>query len=537
MVVAAWSSVARRWQFPYTVPGSGTRDLFVLIALIVVGTAAWAVQTKNGFNGDEYVLRGFYNGDTVTFVSLVQRAIIDPTNLSRNPFAANGDLEYPTLLHAGFGTALRLMGTGVDWLRFLPLLTYLQLLITIPLFFLLWDVVLPQPPAGEQWLGVMNHWLILFSQTIITVGVLALAWDNSIFPQSHFFLSGLFILAGAALVQSNRVPSREQYVAAGVGVLISLLLMLANAVTGTAALLGVIAWTAARALLPSISVRLRLGLVLLVGILLAIFFAAIPGHAELGLPQFSYTATGDIVRLLPFLALLFAGALLQLNRASFLPLYSVGLGFLALIIFFLSTRSIVVANASRFLYHAILVASPLLLLPVLRLWYYLRREYWLSTRSFLEYVVAWGSTGILVTLLTFPMLSSVASAHDILMFSQPFSLSRAEQEALWWIADHSLPTDIILTSPLEPWVVPYFTGRSLLRAGHNDSEATPFWLSPDDAVLADQRVAFTGNKEAQTRILPEADYLLLDTAALPQWEPLPARQVFRNQASTVFKLR
>jgi hypothetical protein len=72
--LALFASLYKYWKSPYKVPGSGKRDGFIAIALVVVLAIAYPIISSNGYHGDNFILHGFYNGDTVTFASLVNKS-------------------------------------------------------------------------------------------------------------------------------------------------------------------------------------------------------------------------------------------------------------------------------------------------------------------------------------------------------------------------------------------------------------------------------------------------------------------------------
>lgn len=521
ILLALWSVGYRKWQFPYRASiGSGWRDIIVGIILLLVVTAAWSVARVNGFQGFNWVSHSFYNGDVATFGSLVQRSLITDGLVQENPFAGSGSLEYPTLLHAGVASFFQSVGVGANWLHFLPVLTYLQILLTIPLFFLLFDML------GEK---LKEGWGVRVAQGGLVFYVLALAWDNYIYPQSHFFLTGLFLLLVVLLVKAYGQRGLVSYVTAGIAVVLAVLLLLANAVTGTAAvaLLGVLA-------LARMSDKKReLGergayLVLLAG-LAALFILATPGNGAFGMPGFSYTAALDMARLAPIIMVLLITFFLTATLMSFLHIASAVLVLLGFVTFFFSTRDIVIENASRFFYHAILVGFPVLLAPLIQLFYWLRRQLLYVSRGIMEQAVAWVALGAIVLFFLLPAGASVASAHDNLWRKDEQTVKATERLALWWIEENAPPQAIFVASPEAPFAIPFFTGRSLLR--------TNYWLSPDDIVLNDVMAAFAGDKAAQEKVLGEADYLFLSADERKQWEPLPLKKVFDNTAYVIYQIK
>src|SRR3989344_8336344 len=104
-----WLSMYKQWKSPYATPGSGIRDGFVAIALVLVAGFAYPVLHANGYAGENFVLHGFYNGDVATFASLIQKSFDTASLVAENPFSGNGYLEYPTLLHGAFADFFTMM--------------------------------------------------------------------------------------------------------------------------------------------------------------------------------------------------------------------------------------------------------------------------------------------------------------------------------------------------------------------------------------------------------------------------------------------
>ncbi len=493
----------KKWAWPYSTARSGRRDLVILPVLLLVLGAAWLVVNENGFVGHAWVTHGFYNGDTATLLSLTQRSFLTDGLVSENPFAGNGSLEYPTLLHAGLATFLNEAGVGMDWFRFLPLLVYFQIFLTIPIFFLLFDVLFPEPVNTlEHWFGVSSRWIILWLQAGIVLYVIALSWDGHVYPQSHFFLTGLFILLTTLLVQSHRERMKGSFLPLITVLLLTVVLMISNAVTGTAALVLTGVWLIGRAFdkkrLPT-ERSWQLVAAVALGVL---FLWALPGDGAFQLiPHFSYTGALDMLRLALPLGVLGVAIYQYLSRQSFVAVAACALTGLAVVTFFFSSRNIVVENASRFFYHAILVGFPLVLSIVIQVWFWVRRELRFSTHTVPEQVGGWVMSLSLLLLLLFPAGASVASAHDNLMFRDEQTIDTAYRQALWWIEANVEPDAVFITSPEAPFAVPIFTGRSLLR--------TSYWLSADDAVFQDVIEAFKGNVPAQQSVMHLGDYLLL----------------------------
>lgn len=533
-IIALAVSVAyiKHWSWPYGTPGGGVRDLVILPLFMIAFASAALVGSGNGFRGHEWVTHGFYNGDTATFAALVRRSLDTPGLVVTNPFAGNGYLEYPTLLHGAVASFMQQTQAGSSVLHFLPIMTYVQILLTVPLFFLLWDVVLPAPKnAADHWLGLRRRSHVYIAQAGITLYIMALSWDNYVYPQSHFFLTGLVLLLTALLAKAYFLRGRAEFVHTSLAAAVALVLLFSNAVMGTVAvvLFGVFA------LLHTMNAR-RLpnerGTYLLVALAAGAAFLTVgSGDPVFGIPSLSYTAAGDMLRLSLAIGFLLLGAWQHISRHQFIAVASIVLASLAFFTFFTSTRNIIVDNASRFFYHALLVGFPFLLGVCVQAFYFLRRELLYTSRAVAERLALWVSAAVAILLFLLPGGASFVSAHDHLLYQDEQVVTTAMRSALWWIEDETAPQSIFLASPYPPFSIPLFTGRSLLR--------TDYWLSPDDRVQADVVAAFAGDKAAQEQVATQADYLLLTQSQRATWEPLPEHvtRVFDTGGVVIYQLR
>jgi hypothetical protein len=513
------------WRWPYSRSGSGLKDFWVLIALLLVGGFAYAVGQFNGLQADHsWVWHGFYNGDTATFISLVQKSMVGSTG---NPFGAGLDLEYPTVWHHALGLGLKSLHLTVDWIFYLPTLTLLWVFLTIPMFFLLFDTLEPEGPR--------RVWVRYLLEALVVLYVLALSWDAFVYPQSHFFLMGLFMLLLNLIYKATRETPSRRILLGIVAFLTAALLLLSNAVTGTAAIACILLWLFFLALdkrnAPPERV-ISLGLLLVVVIF---FFAAAPGAPQFGSPHFAYSSIPDMMFLVP--ALIVVGAALSWLLFSFplAALLFVGLSGLAFVIFFFSNRDIVVANASRFFYHALLVSFPIVLPLLVRLFYVLRRELLLTTHTLVARISGIAIIGMGVILLCLPAVAGIASATDNLFFQDEHTFSISLVEANWWLADHTDPKAVVVANPEPPWSVPVMTGRSLLRAAYPDGSA--YWLSANDVTLHALQAAFTGDATAQAQVMGQGDYLLLTKEESLVWQLGQRTKAFDNGAFLIFALK
>lgn len=526
-----WGVKMRQWQRPRGAKGEGWhRELPVVSVTLVVLAAAVLIAGYNNWNGGTWTVHGFYNGDTATLISLTQASLETNRLVALNPFAAGTGLEYPAVVHGALADFIAAIGRTGEWLKLLPLMTYVQIIITLPLFFLLWDLITPRP--GEMWrlwYGVEHPRLMYWVQACIVLTIAALSWDNYVYPQSHFFLTALFLLEVIAFARAQPMNFKEQLLPAGTGLLAAVLLMGSNAVLGAAAAAVAIAWGIVRAADKKRLVAERAVWVLSIPVLGGFFLSITTGNGAFGWPNFSYTAALDMVRLAPYVIALSAAAWWQAAKKPFVSLASVACFGLAFVTFFFSTRNIVAENASRFFYEGLLVGMPLLIYPLIRAVQWARRELWHTSHTVAELLIGYGAAATIIMIFLLPAGASMASAHDNLMFKDTQVIDEPVQKGMAWLNNHSSPEALIIASPEEPWIVPVLAGRAMLR--------TNYWLSPDDGKLADITAAFRGEQEAQKTVKSLADYLVVTKPDRVHWQALKEEPIFDNGAVVIYRGR
>jgi hypothetical protein len=506
-------------------------DLVILPVVGITLASACIISSANYQQGSAWVTHGFFNGDTLTLVSLAQRSTLQPGLLAQNPLAANGSLEYPTLLHGTIADLLQLSHAPWNWFSSLPLYTFIQIAIIVPLFFLLWDIALPEPKQPWQmWLGISSRTVILIIQALIVLGVMMLSWDNFIYPQSHFFLFAIFLMGLAALAVSSSNSGKSQWPPFMVGAICFLLLYVANAVTGTAALALLAVLCLIRVTTISLPIFQRIIYLILFISCAVWFFAWTPGQSDFGHLKFSYVAAYDMLRLSPIVLFVLIAGWITKGRQKFLALGAIALTGMSVALFFLSGRNIIVENASRFLYHAIVVGFPLTLPLILQAYFWLRRQLQFTTQTWLETLFGYAATVIAFILFAvIPAGGAVISAHDNLTYNDTQRVDSSTIEALHWLYDNTPAAAVIVASPQPPWSVPFFTGRSLLRL-------SDYWLSPQDETLNMLKAAFTGDKKAQAGIVTQGDYLLLQHHEETLWGKITYPKVFSNDTVAIYNL-
>lgn len=529
LLLLLWILMLRSVRWPRFSRTTLLAELMVVVSCAVIVTGLVMVVRHNGYVDGEYVMHGFYNGDTATFIALTERSFTEHTLLEKNPFSGNGPLEYPTLVHAAWANFFLLLGASDGWLQLLEPLTVLMLLCSIPTFFLLWDTVFPEPlEPWKKWLGIPSRAVVRLLQAGVVLYIVALSWDSYIYPQSHFFLLGIFLVLIALLLRTGKAIGVSQlrfYIPAAT---LGLILLFANAVTGTAAIAGLLILHLFRANDPTRSISERTFFLITTVAWAGAVVLISPGEAVWGLPGFSYTAALDMLRLAPVVLLLISALILNLERHRLLVGISVGFMTMACATFFFSQRNIVIDNASRFFYHALLVGYPLLIIPLIRGFYTLRRELFLTTRTLFEKTAGLMALSVGLLLFLLPAGASMASNMDALLFKNETRISSEELTALEWVK--TTPTEsLFAANPDGPWTIPIFTGRALLR--------TNYWLSAEDTLQVQVAAAFAGNITAQQRVLQEIDYLYLRTSERASWHLDNDTPVFENDEIVIYQGR
>ncbi|TSC62083.1 MAG: hypothetical protein G01um1014106_665 [Parcubacteria group bacterium Gr01-1014_106] len=218
-----------RFRFARTILPFVRADIaFLGVALVMFGSIA-AVNSRNGYvpladGNEEFHARGFVNGDTMTLFALTKATESrgQGTGLLReNPFAGNGPLEYPTLLHRALADIMTATGGDITrdaWWLMIPVLIG-----TAAVGALLVQLLIKREHV-PWWAGV------------IFFAALAATWESFTYPQSHTFLTGLlFLLVGLLVLRDQTGNAAERRMLRwGIG-LLAIVLLFSNAVLGTAA--------------------------------------------------------------------------------------------------------------------------------------------------------------------------------------------------------------------------------------------------------------------------------------------------------------
>lgn len=474
-----------RARWPRIICGITRGEAILAMAFLPVLASTLAVSAVNGYvtlpdGREEFQARGFVNGDTMTLFALTQAsgARQGAGLLRQNPFAGNGPLEYPTLLHRALADVLMVTGgdvTRVAWWLMLPVL------------------------AGTVAVSVLSAQCFLRKEKVPLWSALLLlaafgsTWESFTYPQSHTFLTGLFVLFVLLLVlrdQSERVVERR-VLRFAIGTL-AIVLLFSNAVLGTAAVGIAVGSNLLQFFNRSWPLRDRLSGLIGSTILITLFLLFPPGAGALGTVNAAYTAVPQFLTA-ALLALPVLWALwhtVWLHRSPSLLAAAVVLPALGFVTLLFSERDIVAENSPRFLFLLILLGWPALIPLVQRTadWWWRQVRYVEQTVA--EHVVLWGGGVLTVLVLLLPVAASVLGTLDVLVRKPPRIVSADELAAFAWIRAHTAPDAVFLRAPesvfenqrVAPLSLPAFTGRAQLRS--------EYWLSPDDAMLERMRRAF-----------------------------------------------
>lgn len=459
-------------------------DAIFLLAFVSLLVSMLLVSRANGYmpgpgGGEAFHARGFVNGDTMTLFALTRGQM-----QWRNPFAADQPLEYPTLVHETLADVMTATGSDI---------TRAAWWLIVPVLF------------GTVAVSVLSSSVIFRGQNVPLWTVLLLliaygsTWESFTYPQSHTFLTGLFVLFVLLLVRRDQCEHalERRLLRFAVGGL-AILLLFSNAVLGTAAVAVAVGSNILQLFNRSWTPRDRISGIIGSAILLVLFFFFPPGAGALGTLNVAYTAVPQfMVAAVSALVVLWAfWETAWIHRSVTLLGASVLLPVLAFVTLAFSGRDIVAENSPRFLFLLALVGWPAVIPVVQRL----GDQWWRQVRhvehSVAELAVLWGGGAFALLVLLLPAAASVAGTLDVLVRKPPLIVSYDELEAFAWIRAETPPDAVFLRAPestfenraVAPLSLPAFTGRAQLRS--------EYWLSPDDAVLNEVREFFAGRGPA-----------------------------------------
>lgn len=471
-------------------------DTLLLLGIVGVFVSSALVSSVNGYvqapDGTEvFQARGFINGDAMTLFALVnasgsrQEAVGSRDGaaplLRANPFAGNGPLEYPTLLHRALADVLRFTGgdiTRAAWWLMLPVLFGTVAVSVLSVRFIFRDQRVPLWSA------------------LVLLAAFGTTWESFTYPQSHTFLTGLFFLFMLLLVRRDQSPARGERIALRYAIgLIAVVLLFSNAVLGTAAVAIAVTANLLQAMNRRWPLRDRISGLIGATILLVLFFLFPPGEGSLGTLNVAYTAIPQFLTaaVLGLVVLWGLWAYAWLHGSASLLGAAIALPTLAVVTLFLSGRDIVAENAPRFLFLLTLLGWPVLIPLAQRVADWWRRQVWHVEHTPAELAVLWVGGVLTLMIVLMPTAASVFGTLDVLVRKPPLAVSADELAAFAWIRENTGPTDVFARAPesifddttVAPLSLPAFTGRAQLRS--------EYWLSPNDRVLEDIRRFFAGN--------------------------------------------
>ncbi len=516
-----WIKFEKNWWF---------KEASLLMGIAIVAIAAAVILAVNGWHGGNWIMSGFYNGDTTTFLSLFNRSREVDGLVVGNPFNGGGELEYPVLLHAAYADALGAWGGEYFMFYLLPVLVFVQVVIAVPVFYLWCRVYLSELRKGNcNLLGVGSEKALVLGQMFLILYVLALSWDGYVYAQSHFFLTGMFILLVALLYSLEKDKIKNKLLGVLAVSFLGIALILSNAVLGAVAAAIIVLFFGFTFLSDE-----RAGAVkkiifsVLAAVWLIFYLVMSSGEAAWGRLGFSYSAAFESMRLAPATIAVLVSLLILNKRKSLIGLYVVAVIGMAVMTHLFSGRDIIVENSSRFIYHGVLVGYVLVLEPGVRFFYWLKKELVHSRLGLFQKVVGWSALAGVFLIVLWPALASVLVTHDSLMRKDRHVVSAQEIEAMRWIKENTRINDVFIARVESPWVIPLFTGRAILRSD--------YWLSEKDDVFKRIEMAFEGDKYAQKEVLAKGNYLALMKNIDSEWDLAEMKPVYENQAYEIFKI-
>ncbi len=442
----------------------GRFDLLVLVFWAVIRALQIAVFTKNGMSADwadqaSFTARGWFARDTLYFYALVEQAVDGRSWPSWNPFFGGVEIVYPRLVHVGLAGLLSLSGERIS-----SAASGLMALGLVPIVTLGLGIVKSAARRTRR----PVYWPVA---AIVLLYALALRLDVLVSPQTQFFVLGVFLLFARVMMVVGLRPLRGDEAWIVAGWLLTVFLILAHQVSGTAALFswifitGVIGRSRGRPIW-----RWGVWVLAAASLVLILFLPGRDPHLRSPGGEIDWGIVGawtaNLRGWLPALVFtVWAGFSLRRLRPQ--VWCSAGLAAVTLWIVvwggmqdYIHSRIILVFNAERYLYHGFLLAFPATVL--------LFSHYWRLCQ---------GRTGmrialLLLILLPFLQMPTLAYKSRGLVMDDPVVISGDRIEAYDWIRANTSTDAVFLQGPvrgpseLERFerTLPALTGRSLYVA-------------------------------------------------------------------------
>ncbi len=436
-------------------------DLAIVLIFALVFGGAYLILQKNGYHARNtdagYIAHSFFNGDTFTLFALTKFSQHTGKFPLYSPFEASASLEYPGLFPYALGKILNWL--KLDVTRDLTPFFYLQIFATVASFFLLARLIFQE----EQ-----KH--IIF--TLLTViYLLFLSWDSYIYPQIHFFLTGLFLILVLFITKIDLERNLVWFIPAFILVNI---LFFSNKVLGLAAIVLFSIFALFHFFQRRIKIWQKALLFLALGELIFIFLRQNTGEGFFTLPKLHYAALPSMLLFsLPCIFLLYFGS----NGAKKTPvLYLSILSLITLswVIFFAAKRTIFVDNASRFLYLALMSGFFLLLDSLPRFLQEAMRKFLYFDEGRYQSFLNLASWFFIFVFIGMPALYVAVVAEKSLLQEDYHFIKSAELAAFSWI-ENNIPIEKTFLRTIDDkafqkessaFSLPAFTGRSQFTADY-----------------------------------------------------------------------
>ncbi|MCK4547829.1 MAG: hypothetical protein KAW17_10355 [Candidatus Eisenbacteria sp.] len=442
----------------------GYFDIAALTLWIVIRAMQLAVFSRNGVdpgmgNGEAFVARGWFARDTFYFYALVEQAVQGQGWPVWNPFFGGFEVAYPGLMHMGLAGLLVLSGE-----RIAAASSGLMGVVLVPVVTLGLGLLKSAGRRARQ--GIL--WPIAAAFLLYA---LALRLDTVLYPQTQYFVLGIFLLFLRVMMTVGSGPLRGNSKSMAVGWALGLFLVLAHQVSGSAALF---VWVFVAAALGRARRWVWWGWCVWAAAGLVLGLALMSGgrdpHLEWSWSGFDayilYAWIGSLKGWLPALFFaLWTGIVLGRMRlhlwaAAGLLVVTICVMVWGVLQEYGQSRIVLVFNAERYLYHGFLLVFPAVAVLFCGYWQRCCRQPRMRT--------------VLVILMVLPFFQLPALTYKSrgLLTDEPVVVTGDMLRAYDWICSNTDIGDVILRQPVPGSLdrerfdrsLPAFTGRSLYVA-------------------------------------------------------------------------